>query len=137
MNEPTDRNPRTELIAGLRELADWYEQHPDAAMPAYPHILHSVGGDDDEAGMAEVSRMAWLLNVDATDDGHHYVAERRFGGLSLRVYYVTREEPTHVVRISVNDGAYLVKCDAGDLYSVAPTLDAARLTRDEHQAGAR
>ena len=90
MTAPTD--PRQALIDGLRELADWYEQHPDAAMPAYPHILHSVGGDNDEAGMTEVSRMAWLLNVDATDDSHHYVAERRFGGLSLRVYYVTREE---------------------------------------------
>lgn len=46
-----------------------------------------------------------------------------------------REDAEHVVRISFNSGKFLVKCEAGDLFDVAETLDAANETRAAHEGG--
>jgi hypothetical protein len=84
--------PRQALIAGLRELADWYEQHPDAALPMYPSMLVCVHATDDGDGLYEVERMAGILGVKPQYSvGQQVAAERAFGSLELRVYYNTRD----------------------------------------------
>lgn len=86
---------RDDLIQGLRELADWYEQHPEVPLPPYPSFEHCVleRGGGDEAGVAEVEQVA--ASLDATvERGVHTEARRRFAGLPFRVFYVSREAAT-------------------------------------------
>lgn len=92
LNPPVDpvMEARRGLIDGLRELADWYEQHPDVPLPRYPDLLHSVGGQDDAQGVAEVEQLAVALGTEVKY-GAHTGTERQFAGLRFRAYYIARE----------------------------------------------
>lgn len=65
---------RAEKIAGVRELLDWLEAHPDVPMPSissggyasyYPN--NSGGGQDVIPALAELRRVAAVLGVDPAD----------------------------------------------------------------------
>lgn len=84
----SDDEQRAQLVAGLRELADWYEQHPTMPVPSYPDFAHCVLTGDDKAGSAEVRKMARLLGVKPYGNGHRVTADRRFGAVAFRAFYV-------------------------------------------------
>lgn len=88
----TDKN--AELVAGLRALADFYEQHPDMPVPDYPNMLVGIDADTDEQGAAIVSEAARRMGAEYQPPGvpldvaEHHVAETTFGPVKLRVYYI-------------------------------------------------
>jgi hypothetical protein len=75
---------REEIIAGLRELADWLDANPE--VPARDvEMRWSVSAfysDDDDDGMAELRRLAALIGAEVVDtyNGTHFDATRRFRG---------------------------------------------------------
>jgi hypothetical protein len=81
---------RAQMIAGLRELADLLEAHPDLPVTAYPQMLVHAGpvdtGTDDEnedAKRAIVDRAAAILGTEATvplPGSGHYEATWRSRG---------------------------------------------------------
>jgi hypothetical protein len=86
MTEPTDRQ---KTIAGLRELADFLEAHPDVPISSYLSLQYSVDSTLKSQGRtsyadrrAEVERVAGVLGVEASTTGPRYLAERRFGGVT-------------------------------------------------------
>lgn len=89
VTEPTSK--RAELVAGLRELADWYERHPDVPLPPYPTWTHCVLADEDEAGQYEVVRVADALDVPCRFKAGSADADREFGPVTFRAYYVSRQ----------------------------------------------
>jgi hypothetical protein len=85
-------NERTDLIAGLRGLADAFERHPDLPAQRSPEFDYCVLADNDEAGVAEVRRIAAVLDVEMTidPDGDAHVTFH-FAGLRYRAFYVSRD----------------------------------------------
>lgn len=80
---------RAGVIAGLRALADFLDQHPDLPTPLvdariYPH------GDTDADERATVDQIAALLGVPAQGTTY-YQATRMFGGVPYRACAITRE----------------------------------------------
>jgi hypothetical protein len=86
-----DKKP-TNLIAGLRGLADFIEQHPDFPLPTFPEFVHCATAREDEAGVAEVRQIATVLDVGMTvdPDGSADVTFY-FDGLRYRAFYVSRD----------------------------------------------
>jgi hypothetical protein len=82
-------NPRADLIRGLRELADFYDSHPDIELPPYPQFSHCVLAADDATGTARDQDVAQALDADV-EVGAHVKAHRQFGAVRFDVYYVTR-----------------------------------------------
>lgn len=104
MTQPTDIK-RAELIAGLRQLADWYEQHPEVPLPPYPDWRHCVLAKDDTSGTAEVEAVAAALGADVKY-GKHVAADKDFPGIEFHAYYVTRERAAdYVARQKIADAA--------------------------------
>lgn len=74
---------RAAFVAGLRELADFIESHPELPVPPRytktPVSPHLNGTDDEDR--AEVDRIAAILGaVPVTTRGGHYEVARKFGG---------------------------------------------------------
>jgi len=91
---PGDLLTRTKVITGLRQLADYLEDHPGVPvcrfgwdLPVYP------GSRDGEAAeRAQVDKIAALLDVPVTDrtaDGGHYKAVRAFGLITYEAIHVS------------------------------------------------
>ena len=89
-NDTATPDPRAEFIASLRELADFYEQHPDLPAPAYPVLRLVVRGADAPAGVAEVERIASILGADVNRD-YHVGTGRQFGSVEFNAFYVLPE----------------------------------------------
>jgi hypothetical protein len=81
---------RAEVIAGLRALADFIEQHPDFPLPTYPEFMHCSGAQFDAEGAAEVRQIAEILDAPLTMNGGSANTERMFGALRYRAFYVSR-----------------------------------------------
>lgn len=84
---------RSDVVRGLRALADFLEAHPD--LPAPWHVDAPAGTirDDEAAERAEVDRIGGILGVPATAnaEGTHYEAERDFGGgVNYRATAITK-----------------------------------------------
>lgn len=66
MTDSTDR--RAEFATGLRAVADWFEVHPEIAIP----YAHQIGiydlGEDEAVGLAAVARAMGSARKDATED---------------------------------------------------------------------
>ncbi|MGW3594951.1 hypothetical protein [Streptomyces sp. NPDC005167] len=74
-------NDRDQYIAGLREFADWLEQHPTVAAPNAQRLLLPLSTNPKvEAFAAEHG-----LTVDTDDEGNMSV-ELQFGPISYHVY---------------------------------------------------
>lgn len=96
-NKVPQTDPRAELVAGLRALADFYENNPTMPVPLFPDLSVSCSpltGDvrDDEAAADLVHHAAQLLGVKATPSpAGGWNADRLFGSLRLHAYSTTRE----------------------------------------------
>lgn len=82
---------REDVITGLRELAQFLEDHPDMPIPYIPEFSHCVMATDDAAGVAEVEQIAAALGV-GIGSGSHPNACREFAGLKYRAFYVFHED---------------------------------------------
>lgn len=78
--ERVDEQHRRELVAGLRELADFLEQHPDVPAPYRAHAQISVFGEADDEVFADARRIAGLVGATVNEDMMRLRAERTFGG---------------------------------------------------------
>jgi hypothetical protein len=84
--EIAEREPghRTDLIAGLRNMASWLEANPDVPVGAHDFVrLQYCAGvyiGEIAASRAEVDRVAVLLDAKPYRDGTHYGVEKDFGG---------------------------------------------------------
>jgi hypothetical protein len=89
---PADLLARTQVIDGLRQLADYLDTHPDVPASEFGwDLLYCVRADSDAAGMTEVDRVAAVLDVHVTDDtpgGGHYRAAKKFGRITYEVLVV-------------------------------------------------
>jgi len=79
----SSQNPKRDAyIAGLRELADWLEQHPAAAYPRYSTQIAVPLVDN-----ASVEAFAQEAGADVvTDDAGNASVTIPFGGLTYYVY---------------------------------------------------
>lgn len=85
---------RDAIIAGLRELADWLEAHPDVELPLIPpEISVFVHEEEDNAGHAAVKRLAAAIGAAAVDDRLNSLrAQVTFsGGVAYEVIYIKRQ----------------------------------------------
>ena len=93
-------SPRDQVIAGLRDLADFLEQHPDVPVNSFTTVAYSVDNRAEPGKRRpEVDRIAEILDVDAADDGH-YRASRMFG-------------PVEYVAVSTRPEACCANCGKG------------------------
>ncbi|MBV9379719.1 MAG: hypothetical protein JOY82_16500 [Streptosporangiaceae bacterium] len=78
---------RIRLIAGLRALARFLEDHADVPAPQYADVLiFPPDGADDEM-RAEIDKIAAGIGSDAIEESPvhgHYVASRSFGPVEYR-----------------------------------------------------
>jgi hypothetical protein len=92
---PADVPGRDQVIAGLRELAGYLEQHPGVPVSLRGwrlsvYYLHH----DDRDGIAEVDRVAAILGTPVTDNtaaGGLYCASQQFGPVSYEIVGVSRQ----------------------------------------------
>jgi hypothetical protein len=91
---PDDLFARAQTIVGLRQLADYLEDHPDLPVKEYGFdltVYPDTDNDTDAAGRAEVDRIAGILDVTPTDNtpkGGHYIASKTFGRISYRAVHI-------------------------------------------------
>ena len=88
---PGDLIERAQVIAGLRQLAAYLEQHPDMPVCPFGWDLNVYPRQPTEAqNRAEVDRIAAILGVTPADQisaGGHYAAARTFGRVTYQVTY--------------------------------------------------
>jgi hypothetical protein len=91
---------RAAWVAGLRELADFLEGHPDVPVPPAYHegIIHEFpDGDTDAERRAGVDRAARAMGVPATETRNaHYKASVRFGPIAYEVIAIPAERRAEV-----------------------------------------
>jgi hypothetical protein len=76
---------RTELIRGLRGLADYLESNPQVPAPIYSTVYVFPSDDDWAEKCADIEVIAELLGVPAgITGGGHYVVTRSFGPVEYR-----------------------------------------------------
>jgi hypothetical protein len=92
---PAEPTRHEQIAAGLRQLADFIQAHPDFPVPAYPTIQHCVGSKtadgqkNDEVGVATVRQIAAALGVPAeVGGGGHHVVHAAFGVVGYTAFYV-------------------------------------------------
>jgi hypothetical protein len=93
MTTHTTSTDRTQLITGLRQLADYLDTHPAIPVTGYGWDLHNFTTREgsDQAGRAEVDHVADLLGrevCDNTADGGHYTAARAFGPVTYEFIHI-------------------------------------------------
>jgi hypothetical protein len=127
-----DCSKRAEFVAGLRELADWYQAHPDAPMPHGPRFSLSIVRDTDEAGEQAIEALAIAMGVGVkrSRDVGIQRAERRFSGLRLEASYV----PKSVMAQHYADQRLLKAAKAAQ---ISAEIDPAVRERAEYTAGLR
>lgn len=103
---------RAEKIAGLRELADWFEANPDVPLPYWTTVEVSMAinnfdlADRSNASYrAELIRVAGVVGAEPRLDDSHPGFYRRFRGASYRVFYIPRDEPTEDIALGVGEVA--------------------------------
>ncbi len=89
---PDNLLARTQVIDGLRKLADYLDTHPDVPVCEFGWDLNNYPLDDTEAARrAEVDRVAAIFGVNVDDeilDGGHYTATKTFGRITYQVICV-------------------------------------------------
>jgi len=78
---------RGSLIAGLRALARFLEDHPDVPAPRWADVMVFPPGGTDREAQAEVDTIAALIGSEVKDDTAskgHYTSSRSFGPVEYR-----------------------------------------------------
>lgn len=101
---------RTDLVAGLRALADFLEANPAVPIPRYGHMFSVTTSGSDEQKLSQVKFTSLAIGEDAMDDtasGGHYWTQRRFGPVSYRINAVSDAAMRrwHQATTSVKPGA--------------------------------
>lgn len=68
----------SEFAKSLRELADWYDEHPDVPLPAAANFNAFL---DDRDALARVARLIGIAEKGA--DPNYFFLKKRFGEISL------------------------------------------------------
>ncbi len=79
---------RQAFITGLRDLADYLDQHPAVAIPAHGTEILLCASSADDGGCAQVDRFARQLGVHVENSlarSGHYEAARSFGPVGYRM----------------------------------------------------
>ena len=91
---------RAAWVAGLRDLADFLEGHPDVPVPPTYHnqdISEFPDGETDDERRAGVDRAAGVMGVPAAKThGGHYKASVHFGPVGYQVVAIPAERPVEV-----------------------------------------
>lgn len=78
---------RSGLISGLRELADFLEQNPEAPAPRWADLMVFPPASTDQEMKAGIDMIAALIGADIEDDtadDGHYATGRGFGAVQYR-----------------------------------------------------
>ena len=92
MSYTTDTATRQAFITGLRDLADYLDQHPAVPVPAYGTEIHLCANSTDDGGCAQVNRFARQLNATVENGlahSGHYEAVRAFGPVGYRIIAIS------------------------------------------------
>src|ERR1700728_1099586 len=116
---PADLFARTQIVNGLRQLANYLDTHPDVPVNEFGwDLLSCTRETTDAAGMAEVDRIAAILGVQVRDDtpeGGHYTAAKTFGRITYEAIHVTtRRRAAHQALMSYADAVTPDDPDTGD-----------------------
>ena len=88
MSFTTDIATRQAFITGLRDLADYLDQHPAVPVPKYGDEIHLCARSTDDGGRAQVDHFATHMQA-AIDNrlaySGHYEAVRSFGPVGYRM----------------------------------------------------
>ena len=88
MSFTTDPGIRQAFITGLRDLADYLDQHPAIPVPRYGTEVYLSASSTDDGGCAQVRHFARQLGIAAPatiSHSGHYEAARSFGPVSYRM----------------------------------------------------
>jgi hypothetical protein len=89
---------RALLTAGLRELADFLDRHPQVPAPPWADLLVFPPPGTDAEMFREVDLTAAQIGVTASTDGGpagHYVACRSFGLVQYRIIAIPEAARAH------------------------------------------
>ena len=105
---PADLLARTQVISGLRQLADYLDNHPDVPVCEFGWDILTFPREDTEvAGRAEVDRVAAILGVHPDDeiaDHGHYTARNTFARITYEIIHITdRRRAAHQALMSYAD----------------------------------
>ena len=80
-------NEREEFIKGLRDLAYWYEAHPDMPIPSYGNARVSIFSLTGKEDAAMALRAMAPCEKDYAPDYNLLTIKRNFGGMELHVVF--------------------------------------------------
>jgi hypothetical protein len=88
---PTERKA---LISGLRELADFLENHPEVPAPKYADVLVFPPYDSDTGNQSEIDMIASLIGcgTEISVYRRHYTTSRQFGPVGYRAVAIPAGE---------------------------------------------
>jgi hypothetical protein len=99
----TDSTVRSELIAGLRRLAQFLADNPKVPVPDYGKIVVFANGSDKEQ-RATIDRIADLIGA-SVSDSTHYVAIRDFGPITYEAIAIPEQRMEDHRALMSYDGA--------------------------------
>jgi hypothetical protein len=82
---------RGRLIAGLRALADFLQDHPDVPAPRWADVYVFPPRGTDELMRAEIDQIAARIGTVVTNDAAygHYAASHHFGPVQYRAVAIS------------------------------------------------
>jgi hypothetical protein len=89
---------RSELIAGLRQLAAFLEDRTDIPSPRWAEVYVFPSSTTDDAMKREIDAIATLIGSavdDGVSEGLHYTASRRFGPVEYRAVAIPAGQASH------------------------------------------
>ena len=92
MSLTTDTATRQAFITGLRDLADYLDQYPAVAIPAYGTDILLSANSADDGGCAQIDHFARQLGVPVENSlaySGHYAAARSFGPVGYRMVAIS------------------------------------------------
>jgi len=92
MSVTTEPAIRQAFITGLRDLADYLDQHPAVPVPKYGTEVYLSASSTDDGGCAQVDQFARQLGITPPTRisySGHYEAARSFGPVSYRMIAIS------------------------------------------------
>jgi hypothetical protein len=92
MSFSTDPGTRQAFITGLRDLADYLDEHPAVPVPRYGTEVYLSAASTDDGGCAQVRQFARQLGITPPKTisySGHYEAARRFGPVGYRMIAIS------------------------------------------------
>jgi hypothetical protein len=86
-----DSTERARLTAGLRDLAAFLENSPDAPAPRWADVMVFPHNSSDEENRAEIDAIAARIGTEPQTVCGHYIASRRFGPVEYRAVAIPHD----------------------------------------------